>query len=145
MCHILDFTYKWYHVAFVFLFLTSHSMIISRSIHVTWHYSFFFGWVAFHSVYVPHLLYPFTCLWNTGCFHILAIVNSAARNIGVHVSFWVRVFCGYMSRSGIAGSYGISIFSFISTVVHLWGALGCYRKSDCLRYRSGGSRFRLCH
>ena len=36
-------------------------------------------------------------------------------NIGVHVSFQVGVFCffGYISRSGIAGSCGISIFSFL--------------------------------
>ena len=32
--HILDSTYKWYHTVFVFLFLTSLSMIISRSIHM---------------------------------------------------------------------------------------------------------------
>ena len=29
--HILDSTYKWYHMVFVFLFLTSLGMIISRS------------------------------------------------------------------------------------------------------------------
>ena len=34
LCHILDSTYKWYHTVFVFLFLTSLSMKISRSIHV---------------------------------------------------------------------------------------------------------------
>ena len=34
-------------------------------------------------------------------------------NIGVHISFRIRVFSGYMPRSGIAGSYGISIFSFL--------------------------------
>ena len=43
------------------------------------------------------------------CFHFLAIVNSAAMNIGVHVSFQIGVFSGYMPRSGIAGSYGNSI------------------------------------
>ena len=29
------------------------------------------------------------------------IVNSTAMHIGVHVSFQIRVFCGYMPRSGI--------------------------------------------
>ena len=37
---------------------------------------------------------------------MLVIVNSAARNPGVHVSFWTTLFSGYMPRSGIAGSYG---------------------------------------
>ena len=36
-----------------------------------------------------------------GCFHILAIVNSAAVNIGVHVYFQIMVFSGYMPRRGI--------------------------------------------
>ena len=36
LCHILDYTYKWYHMVFVFLFLTtSLSMIISSYIHVS--------------------------------------------------------------------------------------------------------------
>ena len=42
---------------------------------------------------------------HLSCFHVLAIVNSAAMNIGVHISFRIRVlvFSGYMPRSGIAG------------------------------------------
>ena len=49
-----------------------------------------------------------------GCFHVLAIINSAGVNIGVHVSFQIRVFVfsGYMPRSGIAGSYGSFILAF---------------------------------
>ena len=49
---------------------------------------------------------------HVGCFKVLVIVNSAAMNIGVHVSFSVLVFSGYMSSSGIAGSYGTFFPSF---------------------------------
>ena len=49
---------------------------------------------------------------DLGCFHVLTIVNSAARTNGVHVSFQIIVFSRYMPRSRIAGSYGRSIFSF---------------------------------
>ena len=47
-----------------------------------------------------------------GHFHVLAIVNSAAVNHEVHVSFPAMVSSGYMPRSGIAGSYGSFIPSF---------------------------------
>ena len=50
---------------------------------------------------------------HLGCVHVLAIVNNAAMNTGVHVSFRIMVFSRYMPRSGIAGSYGSSILSFL--------------------------------
>ena len=53
---------------------------------------------------------------DTSCFHNLAIVNNA-KNIEVHVSFWVNIF-GFIrceSRSRIAGSYGSSVLSFGET------------------------------
>ena len=43
---------------------------------------------------------------HLGCFHILAVVNSAAMNIGIHVSLSVLVSSGWMPRSGTAESYG---------------------------------------
>ena len=46
------------------------------------------------------------------CFHILDIVNSAAMNNGIHVSFSTVVSSGYMPRSEIAGSYDGFIPSF---------------------------------
>ena len=49
---------------------------------------------------------------HLGCFHILAIVNSAAMNNGIHGSFSALVSSGYVPRSGIAGSYGGFIPSF---------------------------------
>ena len=61
------------------------------------HHNFFI-----HSSFDGHL----------GCFHILAIVNSAAMNNGIHVSFSILVSSGYMP-SGIAGSYGGFIPSFL--------------------------------
>ena len=46
---------------------------------------------------------------HLGCFHILAIVNSAAVN---NVSLSILVSSGYMPRRGIAGSYGFFCFFF---------------------------------
>ena len=46
------------------------------------------------------------------CFHVLAIVNSAAMNNGIHVSLLILVSSGYMPRIGIAGAYGSFIPSF---------------------------------
>ena len=50
---------------------------------------------------------------HLGCFHVLAIVNSAAVNNGIRVLLSTLVSSGYMPRSGIAGSYGGFIPSFL--------------------------------
>ena len=55
---------------------------------------------------------------HLGCFHVLAIVNSAAVNNGMHVSFSVLVSSGYISRSGIAVSHGSFIPSFFKDSPH---------------------------
>ena len=50
---------------------------------------------------------------HLGCFHVLAIINSASMNIGIHVSLSILVSSVCMPRSGTAGSYGSSISSFL--------------------------------
>ena len=49
---------------------------------------------------------------HLGCFHVLAIVNSAATNVEEHVSLQIRISSGYMPKSRIAISYGNSVLSF---------------------------------
>ena len=104
LCHILDSACNdniWY-LSFS-VWLTSLSVIISSCSHVAANgtVSFFFMTNIPLYMYKPHLLYPFICRGHLGCFHVLATVNSATMNIGVHVSFWIIVLSGYLPRSGI--------------------------------------------
>ena len=41
---------------------------------------------------------------HVGCFYVQATVNSTVMNIGVHVSFLIMVFSGYLFSSGTARS-----------------------------------------
>ena len=72
---------------------------------------------SFTHTHTSHIF--FTCSSVNGhlsCFHVLAIVDGAAVNTGVCVSFRITVFSTYMPRNGIAESDGDSIFSFLRTL-----------------------------
>ena len=94
---ILDSTYKWDHMVFVFLWLISLSIILSTSIHVIANgkISFFFLWlinmlvgrvcVCVHHIFFIHL----SVYGHLDCFLNFVIVDNAAIIIGVLVSLWI--------------------------------------------------------
>ena len=53
---------------------------------------------------------------HLGCLHVLAMTNSAAMNVGVHMSLSDLVSLVCVPRTGIAGSYGSSISSFLRDI-----------------------------
>ena len=73
--HVSESIWCWYPIGW----LTSLSMIISRSIHVAKNASISFlsnilsnFWIIFHWIYIPRPLYPLLCWWTFRLFSCLA-------------------------------------------------------------------------
>ena len=90
-------------IAYVFLSLSVLlSMIILKSIHLAANgiISFFFIAEYYSIVYMYHIFVIHSSVSGyVGYFHVLAIVNGAAVNIGVHVYYQTRFLSRYLSKN----------------------------------------------
>ena len=95
--YILDFICKWKIQHLFFSWITKHNTLYAHACFHKWQNFIFYGWVILHceclSISISMCLYPSICIdGHLGYFHILATINNATVNIGVHISFWTSVF-----------------------------------------------------
>ena len=105
----LDSTY----MIFVFLFLTSLYVTGSRLFHLTTTDSnLFLSWLSNIPlyIYIYHIFFIRSSVdGHLGCFHVQAIVNSAAVSIRVQVSFcFVFFFSGIFLNCGFLRVFGLN-------------------------------------
>ena len=62
----------------------------------------FFMAEYYSTAYMYHkFLIHLSMFAHLDCFHVLTVVTTATMNIGLHVSFWMNVWSGYMPRVGL--------------------------------------------
>ena len=69
-------------------------------------------------MYVYHTFFIYSSVdEHLGCFHVLAIVNSHAMSIGVHVSFQTIVFSGICPGVRLLAHMVVLFLSILRTVL----------------------------
>ena len=78
-------------------------------------------YICIHNIYIVYVyVYNFIFHRQLGL-HILAVINTTAVNIWIHVLFWTMVFSGYMPSHGILGGMVVLFAVFLRnlhTILH---------------------------
>ena len=91
--------------------LVCSCLVPSMLLQMAWFY--YFLWLCNILVYMYYLIFIHSSVnGRLGCLSVLGVVNSAAMNIGVHVSFWIMVFSNTCP--------GVGLLDHMLTLFNLW-------------------------
>jgi len=100
-------------ISILFFWHTSLCMTVSRSIHICTNDPILFLQMTNIPLYMFHIFFIHSSVIEQfDWFHILAIVNSAAVNTGVHVSFWNYCFLSICPEVELFGHIVVLFLEF---------------------------------